>query len=97
MEGMLNQFRASQLWKILLPLALASDTLGIYDVIPEPIRQFASIPLINLVLLMMFIVEAGADLQIAGLMFLLMAGLYVKNNSLQALISPRPKEAFRTY
>ena len=98
MEGILNQFRASQMWKILLPLALASDTLGLYDVIPEPVRQFASIPLVNLIMLMMFVVETGADLTIAGGLFLIMAVLYVKNNGISALIQPRPKdEDFRTY
>lgn len=92
-----QQFQTSQLWKILLPLALASDTLGLYDIIPEPIKVVMSIPFVNLLLLAMFVVEAGADLQMAAALFLVMAFFYIQKNGMQTLFQPRAKEGYRYY
>lgn len=84
-----NQFQASQLWKLLLPLALASDTLGLYDVIPEPIKKLMSIPIFNILMLAMFVAEAGSDLTIATGFFVLMVVFYAMENGLEMLFQAK--------
>lgn len=86
-----RQFQNSNLWKILLPLSLASDTLGLYDVIPEPIKMLMSIPVFNILLLTMFVVEAGADLNTAVGFFVVMCFFYGLQHGFEALIKPKSK------
>ena len=88
----INQFRESQIWKIMLPLALASDTLGLYTVIPEPVRKFTSIPLVSFALLFMFMVESGAELQNAAMVIGVFVLLHVMEHGMESLIQPSKPE-----
>lgn len=85
---LVQQFSASQMYKLLLPLALASDTLGLYSVIPDEVKMVTSIPLVSFLLLFMFVVEAGADVQMAVLFIAVFAGLYVYRKGALALTRP---------
>ena len=84
-----QQFQASQVYKLLLPLALAADTLGLYDVVPDPIKQFMSYPLINILLLTMFVLETGADATMTAGFFLVMCFFYAQKHGLLSLIQPK--------
>ena len=77
----INIFRKSQIYKILLPLVMASDTLGLYTLVPKTLSKITGIPLLNLVMLYIFMVEAGGDPKISlGIAIaILMLHLYEKS------------------